>query len=84
VIFAWWVAVVFISIFSCSPIYGFWDKTTIQAHCVNNKEFYIGNAVPNIVTDVIILAMPIRIIWSLQTTMMQKATLSFIFLLGGL
>ncbi|PLB54028.1 hypothetical protein P170DRAFT_469499 [Aspergillus steynii IBT 23096] len=81
-VLAWWIAVVFISIFSCKPIHGFWDKA-INPRCVNTKTFYIGNAVPNIVTDVLILAMPIRMVWTLQTTRPQKVSLSFIFLLGS-
>ncbi|KAI9036027.1 uncharacterized protein KD926_002506 [Aspergillus affinis] len=82
VVFAWWIAVVLISIFSCKPIHGFWDKA-INPKCVSTKRFYIGNAVPNIVTDVLILAMPIRMVWALQTTRPQKVSLSFIFLLGS-
>ncbi|KAA8647714.1 uncharacterized protein ATNIH1004_006411 [Aspergillus tanneri] len=79
---SWWIAVVFISIFSCKPIHGFWDKS-IQPRCVSSKKFYIGNAVPNIMTDVLILAMPIRMVWNLQASRSQKISLSFIFLLGS-
>lgn len=82
-VLAWWIAVVLISIFSCKPIHGFWNKE-INPTCVNTKKFYIGNAVPNIFTDVLILAMPIRMVWTLQTTRPQKVSLSFIFLLGSL
>ncbi|KAJ6093568.1 hypothetical protein N7486_008857 [Penicillium sp. IBT 16267x] len=79
----WPITVCFISIFSCRPIHGFWDES-VRASCVNNKEFYVGNAVPNIFTDVMILILPLRMVWALQTTRMQKITLSAIFLLGGL
>ncbi|THD00307.1 hypothetical protein EYZ11_000200 [Aspergillus tanneri] len=51
--------------------------------CVSSKKFYIGNAVPNIMTDVLILAMPIRMVWNLQASRSQKISLSFIFLLGS-
>lgn len=79
----WAITVWFISIFSCRPINGFWD-TSVKSSCVSNKEFYVGNAVPNICTDVMILILPLRMVWGLQTTRMQKVTLSGIFLLGGL
>lgn len=79
----WAITVWFISIFSCRPINGFWD-TSVTSSCVSNKEFYVGNAVPNICTDVMILILPLRMVWALQTTRMQKVTLSGIFLLGGL
>ncbi|KAJ5904187.1 hypothetical protein N7504_006570 [Penicillium tannophilum] len=78
----WAITVWFISIFSCRPINGFWD-TSVTSSCVSNKEFYVGNAVPNICTDVMILILPLRMVWGLQTTRMQKVTLSGIFLLGG-
>lgn len=80
---AWWIAVVLVSIFSCKPIYGFWDKT-VHPDCINSKTFFIGNAVPNIATDIIILVLPIRMIWRLNTTRPQKISLSIIFLLGSL
>ncbi|KAJ5987213.1 hypothetical protein N7451_011578 [Penicillium sp. IBT 35674x] len=78
----WAITVWFISIFSCRPVNGFWDKS-VTSSCVSNKEFYVGNAVPNICTDVMILILPLRMVWALQTTRMQKVTLSAIFLLGG-
>lgn len=84
IVVIWAIVVWFISIFSCRPINGFWDKSITTAHCVNSKKFYIGNAVPNIFTDVMILILPVRMVWGLQTNRMQKITLSFIFLLGGL
>jgi len=80
---AWWIAVILVSIFSCNPIQGFWDHT-IKSKCINTENFFIGNAVPTIITDVIILFLPIRMIWNLQTSRKQKIALSFIFLLGGL
>ncbi|RAK76914.1 uncharacterized protein BO72DRAFT_496822 [Aspergillus fijiensis CBS 313.89] len=79
---AWAVIVWFISIFSCRPLNGFWDKS-VPATCVSSKAFYVGNAVPNICTDVMILILPLRMVWGLQTTRIQKVTLSAIFLLGG-
>lgn len=79
----WAIVVCFISIFSCRPLNGFWDKS-VTASCVSNKEFYVGNAIPNICTDVMILILPLRMVWTLQTNRMQKITLSAIFLLGGL
>ncbi|PWY84796.1 hypothetical protein BO70DRAFT_361195 [Aspergillus heteromorphus CBS 117.55] len=82
VVLVWAATVSLISIFSCRPIRGFWDKS-LTANCVNSKAFYVGNAVPNIITDILILVLPVRMVWTLQTTLMQKVTLSGIFSLGG-
>lgn len=72
-----------VSIFSCKPVSGFWDRG-IRPACINTKAFLIGNAVPNIVTDIVILGLPMPEIWRLNTQKHQKMALSVIFLLGGL
>ena len=84
VVIAWWIAVILVSIFSCNPINGFWDKLYTKSKCINTEHFFIGNAVPNIATDIVILILPLREIWHLNTQRHQKVALSFIFLLGGL
>ena len=83
VVIAWWIAIVLVSIFSCHPINGFWDAT-VKPRCINTEAFFVGNAVPNIVTDIIILLLPIRMIWRLHVSRDQKLALSFVFMLGGL
>ena len=58
---AWLLASITISIFQCLPIYAFWDEE-IKKTCVNLTHFLIGNTVPNIVTDLVILGLPLPII----------------------
>ena len=81
-VFAWFIAVLLVSIFSCAPIHGYWDRT-VPATCIDTRAFYLGNSIANILTDVIILALPIRMIWHLQTSRSQKALLTVVFGLGG-
>ncbi|KAI9923726.1 hypothetical protein ASPWEDRAFT_120507 [Aspergillus wentii DTO 134E9] len=45
--------------------------------------FYVGNAAANVVTDGIILIVPIRVVWQLQMRTAQKWMVTGIFLLGG-
>ncbi|MCJ1381222.1 hypothetical protein MMC17_004331 [Xylographa soralifera] len=83
---AWGVAVLFGSIFSCNPINAFWDfelQGTPGVYCINFQAFWISVAVPNILTDVLILAMPIWQVWKLQLNRRSKIALTFIFLLGS-
>ena len=71
-------------VLQCFPLYGFWDKT-IDAYCpVDDYKFFMGNSIPNIVTDVAILATPIPSVWKLKISRGQKISLSAIFVLGGL
>jgi hypothetical protein len=72
-----------VCIFQCTPIAKAWNPT-IAGHCINLKGSFIGNAVPNILTDMAILTLPMPQVWRLHTTLVQKCQLSIIFLLGSL
>ena len=84
IVVAWWVSVILTSILTCNPITGFWEKVYTIAKCIDTKFFFVGNAVSNIVTDLIILALPLWQIWHLHMQRCQKIALSFIFMSGGL
>ena len=79
-----WVACQFTSIFQCTPIHFFWTRTPITGHCINVQAFFIGQAISNIVTDVLIMALPLPQIWKLKLPRQQKIALSGIFLIGCL
>ena len=79
----WALASILVSIFACKPIRGYWDEA-IKSTCINMKWFFIGNAVPNIVTDVVILGLPMRHVWELQMGKRTKTLVSAIFFTGGL
>lgn len=82
---AWGIAFVGVAIFSCNPIYAFWEfELKATAYCINDQAWYIAMAVPTILTDLLILAMPIRQVWKLQLDQKSKIALTFIFLLGSL
>ena len=82
-VIAWGIAVILVSIFQCNPVRGAWD-ITVPAACIILPKFYLANAVPNIAMDVIILALPIPNVWTLQMSIRQKYVVSGLFLLGGL
>lgn len=52
-------------------------------HCVNNTKFFLGIIVPNIVTDILILGLPIREISKLYLPLSQRLALGSVFLLGS-
>lgn len=80
---AWWLAIVFVCIFQCDPVYVAWEPWAAGT-CIDLKGSFIGNAVPNILTDVIILIMPVKQVWHLHATMAQKISLLCTFGLGSL
>ena len=72
------------TIAQCRPVQGFWDKSIVSRCSVNVYAFFIGNAVPNIVTDWALLILPIPYIWRLHQVRVQKIALCGVFMLGGL
>ena len=83
VVVAWWLAIVLVCIFQCDPISKAWLPWS-PGTCIDLKASFIGNAVPNIITDIAILALPITQVWSLQGTVARKLSLCCAFLLGSL
>lgn len=72
-----------VQIFSCKPISGFW-RTDIGAVCLPSLPVWYLNAAGNIVTDVIIFALPVPIVWKLQMPRSQRLSLIGVFCLGFL
>jgi len=84
VVGATWLALTITVIFQCMPVAFSWDKTIQGGHCVNQDALYAYWSVPNIITDLIILFLPIPEVWNLHIGKLQKTGLIFTFLLGSL
>ncbi|MCJ1320455.1 hypothetical protein MMC15_005794 [Xylographa vitiligo] len=69
-------------LFQCVPIQSFWEQR-IAHHCFMQDQFYLAVAVLSVVSDVVILVMPIPMVWALHTSKERKIGLSLVFLLGG-
>lgn len=80
---AWNIGALFAGIFQCSPIRRYWNKET-SGHCLNGLVYFRAIASTNLVTDVVVLALPLPIVWKLQRPIGEKLALSGIFLLGAL
>ncbi|KAI5791892.1 hypothetical protein EDC01DRAFT_784708 [Geopyxis carbonaria] len=78
----WVIAINFVSIFQCTPIKKAWLPFE-PGTCIDLKASFIGNGVPNFVTDIIILTLPMPIVWKLHTSLSHRLSLSFVFLLGS-
>ncbi|KAI0438186.1 hypothetical protein F4803DRAFT_535869 [Xylaria telfairii] len=75
-----------ISLFAaCRPFSANWGSAEVQhTHCLNKEAMFVWGTIPNIVTDVILLLIPIPIVWKLHTTTKLKLALSLTFLIGSL
>lgn len=67
----------------CTPIAYLWDKTIPGGHCVNIPEFYRWGTLPNAITDLMMLVLPLPIVWRLNTTTRIKVGLTITFLTGS-
>lgn len=81
-----------VTLFQCIPVNAFWDRFDTENpmapedfRCgVDVKMFFKGNSIPNIITDALIIILPIPYVWSLQLQRAQKVALAGIFALGTL
>lgn len=83
IIVAWSVGGVGATIWQCVPVAGAWDKS-LNAKCIDSAQFWVAYAVMNVLTDVMVLALPIPPILRLQLQPRDKILLCGIFTLGGL
>ncbi|KAH6633404.1 hypothetical protein C7974DRAFT_392717 [Boeremia exigua] len=81
VVIAYTVWTVFGSIFACVPVRAFWTKE--DAYCLDQFAMWFTNAAINIVTDFVIILLPMPVIRRLQLGKRQKSALIGIFAVGG-
>lgn len=77
------VAIVFALCFACVPYQKIWDLTT-PGTCLDKTRIEIASAGINLGADIIILALPQKVIWSLQMGIKRKIGVSVVFSLGVL
>ncbi|PQE08859.1 integral membrane protein [Rutstroemia sp. NJR-2017a BBW] len=82
-VLATWVGETLTSVFQCIPVTFVWDHT-LQGHCVARIKMFQYYSIPNIITDVALMILPIPKIWTLKMTKVQKMALTFTFLLGSI
>ncbi|KAK0621206.1 hypothetical protein B0T17DRAFT_591139 [Bombardia bombarda] len=78
------VGVFFAIMLQCLPIAFNWDFTIRGGRCVDRRILYTCTAVINIVTDLLVLGLPLWIFTSLKIPKRTKFALLFVFLLGFL
>ncbi|KAI0537440.1 hypothetical protein GGR58DRAFT_349917 [Xylaria digitata] len=77
----WSLSQIFICIFLCKPIAGFWDAS-LDAKCVPVPLQWYINAGGNIATDILIFVLPLPVLAHLDLPRAQKISLVAIFSLG--
>ncbi|KAL8989292.1 MAG: hypothetical protein Q9177_001789 [Variospora cf. flavescens] len=83
IVAAFTIGSVFATILQCIPIKASWNRD-VEATCINSASFWIAFAVINILTDAIILFLPMREVLHLQLGRREKIGLLALFSLGAL
>ena len=83
VIIAWWVSFTMASILQCIPIQAYW-KPKIKALRIYKYGFFLGQAIPNILIDFVLLLLPLHPLWKLKMKLSRRITLAVVFVLGYL
>jgi hypothetical protein len=77
------IAVFFATVLQCTPINKTWDPR-VEGTCIDRRILFTVSSSFNILTDMLILALPLRIFIDLKIPRRTKIALMFVFLLGFL
>ncbi|KAI0974904.1 hypothetical protein F4678DRAFT_421202 [Xylaria arbuscula] len=77
----WWSQTLIVLNVQCTPHSLIWDKT-LAGSCIQQKLHDLIAAVLNLLMDLIIFALPQRVIWRLQLPLRKRFGLSLVFAIG--
>lgn len=69
---------------NCRPFHAFWDRSVPQSCTMNPMAAFRYYSIPNIVTDVVILTLPLPALWRLQVSILSKVGVGFTFFVSTL
>lgn len=82
IMLAYYISAVIVKIRICSPIAKFWD-TDIDGTCLDKTSIILADAVVSVVSDLIILILPLPLTMDLQMSMKKMMTVIAILGAGG-
>ncbi|MCJ1239011.1 hypothetical protein MMC14_007004 [Varicellaria rhodocarpa] len=83
-VLGFWIGCTVATLTNCIPLEWSWLNGLSDArYCFNYNIFWMVAGVCEVILDVLILALPIRVILTLQLSAGRKAAIACIFLLGG-
>lgn len=78
------MAFIIATVFQCTPIAAFWNRSIPNVKCFKNEPWWISYATVQITTDFMLLAMPIRQILRLSMSKAEKLGICLVFGTGAL
>jgi hypothetical protein len=84
-VLGWWIGCTVACLTNCIPLEWSWINALADPrYCFNFNIFWMAAGACEVLIDIIILALPIRVVLSLHLSAQKRATIACIFLLGGL
>jgi hypothetical protein len=84
IIWAWAASTILEAFLICSPFAYNWDTSIPGGVCGNRNVSFVSAGAGTIITDILVLVVPLPNIWGLRMPMAKKIALMFIFGLGVL
>lgn len=81
---AYYIPAIIVKIRICMPISYFWMGDEIEGSCLDQNKIILADAVMSVVSDLILLVLPIPLGWQLQIPMGKKMRVIGILGAGGL
>ncbi|KAI9691980.1 MAG: hypothetical protein M1820_009632 [Bogoriella megaspora] len=72
-----------ISVFQCTPVHGLWELN-VTAKCIDKAAFIRYGPIPNMLTDIALMVLPIRTIRTIQVPLRVKIGIFITFLMGSI
>ncbi|RMZ04537.1 hypothetical protein D0860_06340 [Hortaea werneckii] len=73
----------FCVLFTCVPVAAQWDVSITDAKCISTRSIWIAGSIVNVMTDIVLLIMPLPYVWNLNAPMAQRLALGGMFCLGA-
>ncbi|KAL1867792.1 hypothetical protein Plec18167_008538 [Paecilomyces lecythidis] len=81
IVWMWAISVVLETLLLCRPLAYNWD-TTIDGVCGERNATFVAAGTLNLVTDLMVMALPIPHIWKLKLSVAKKLALCLVFCMG--
>ncbi|KAL9607322.1 MAG: hypothetical protein Q9167_007756, partial [Letrouitia subvulpina] len=79
----WWIGLMLTAFLHCRPLAYYWDRSIPNGYCTNDNLIGYTITSVNIVTDVIVLLMPLPWLWGLQLNLAKRLAIIGLFVLGS-
>ncbi|GAB7347200.1 hypothetical protein MBLNU459_g3308t1 [Dothideomycetes sp. NU459] len=81
IVTAWFIGCFFSTVFSCRPVQQYW-LTRTGVGCSDDGTRLLACTIINIVTDILVIAIPVRTVWHIQIPRREKTVLVMLMSIG--